>query len=41
VAPDEEAAYDRAGLLAGRDTQLEAALKWLASAKSAAPEAAP
>ncbi len=41
VAPDEEAAYDRAGLLAGRDTQLEAALKWLASAHRAVPESSP
>lgn len=35
VIPDEQVSLSRAGLLAGRDTQLEAALRWIASRKLA------
>ncbi len=38
VIPDEPVAVGRRDLLAGRDPALEAAIRWIASARSARPE---
>jgi hypothetical protein len=38
VIPDVEARYDRASLLAGRDAQLEAAVKQIRKSREKAPQ---